>query len=99
MSKYFQPCDGPWRGLGSIPQGSLELKDAYEKYDVLKHFSIEQTIAPEPPGCQCGKVLCGLIDPPQCPLFVKNCTPDDPVGPCMVSHEGSCAAWYKYSQR
>ena len=89
---------GARHGLGNIPQASLELKPAYEKYDALKRFDIEPAIAPEPPGCQCGRVLCGLIEPPECPLFAKTCTPDDPVGPCMVSHEGSCAAWYKYSQ-
>ncbi|MHC5082760.1 MAG: hydrogenase formation protein HypD [Planctomycetota bacterium] len=97
IMKYFQPCDGPWRGLGVIPGASLELKEEYAKYDALKRFGINQVPTEEPAGCQCGRVLCGLLDPPQCVLFGKKCTPDTPVGPCMVSTEGACAAWYKYS--
>ncbi|MBM4103877.1 MAG: hydrogenase formation protein HypD [Planctomycetes bacterium] len=98
MEKYFEPCDGPWRGLGCIPQGSLRIKDTYAKFDAQKRFSIAQMPAEEPCGCLCGQVLCGLIEPSQCGLFGKKCTPDHPVGPCMVSTEGACAAWYKYGK-
>ena len=98
IEKYFEPCDGPWRGLGCIPQGSLRLKDAYAKFDAQKHFGIKQMPAEEPRGCLCGQVLCGLIEPSRCGLFGKKCTPDHPVGPCMVSTEGACAAWYKYGK-
>ncbi len=96
MSDYFEPWDGPWRGLGVIPGASLRLKEAYSRFDALKRFALAETPTPEPSGCLCGQVLCGLIDPPQCGLFGKRCTPDTPVGPCMVSTEGACAAWHKY---
>lgn len=94
----FEPYDGPWRGLGAIPGGSLRLKPEYERFDAMHRFGIEEIPTEEPAGCQCGRVLCGLIDPPQCGLFGKKCTPDSPVGPCMVSTEGACAAWYKYGK-
>jgi hydrogenase expression/formation protein HypD len=93
----FEPYDGPWRGLGAIPGGSLRLKPEYAKFDAMHRFGIEDIPTEEPAGCQCGRVLCGLLDPPRCGLFGKKCTPDAPVGPCMVSTEGACAAWYKYS--
>lgn len=99
VSKYFEPYDGYWRGLGKIPGGTLKLKEKYEKYDALKRFAIDEIPAEVTTGCRCGEVLCGLIDPPECGMFGKKCTPDEPVGPCMVSSEGACAAWYKYSRR
>lgn len=94
----FQPYDGPWRGLGTIPGGTLRLHKEYEQYDALHRFGFKEVPTEELGGCQCGRVLCGLIDPPQCPLFGKNCTTDSPIGPCMVSTEGACAAWYKYGR-
>ena len=99
VSEYFEPYDGYWRGLGKIPGGTLRLKDKYAKFDALKRFGIDEIPAEEKTGCRCGEVLCGLIDPVDCALFGKKCTPDDPVGPCMVSSEGACSAWYKYSDR
>jgi hydrogenase expression/formation protein HypD len=96
MDKFFQPWDGPWRGLGIIPGGSLRLRKEYETFDAAVRFHILPKESPEPAGCLCGKVLCGLIEPPLCALFGKRCTPDHPVGPCMVSAEGACSAWYKY---
>ena len=99
MADYFEPWDGPWRGLGVIGGASLRLKEAYSRFDALKRFALAETPTPEPAGCLCGQVLCGLIDPPQCGLFGKRCTPDTPVGPCMVSTEGACAAWYKYGKK
>ena len=99
IEKYFEPYDGYWRGLGKIPGGTLRLKDEYAKFDAVKRFGIEEIPAEDLSGCKCGEVLCGLIDPPQCPMFEKKCTPDDPVGPCMVSSEGACSAWYKYGRR
>jgi hydrogenase expression/formation protein HypD len=98
IDKYLEPCDGPWRGLGCIPGGSLRVRDAYAKFDIRKRFGIEEMPVEEPAGCLCGKVLCGLIEPNQCPLFGRKCTIDHPVGPCMVSTEGACAAWYKYGK-
>jgi hydrogenase expression/formation protein HypD len=98
MKTYFEIWDGPWRGLGVIPGASLRLKAPYRRFDALTRFGLTETLTPEPPGCQCGTVLCGLIDPPRCGLFGTRCTPDTPVGPCMVSTEGACAAWYKYGK-
>lgn len=96
MEQYFETWDGPWRGLGVIPGASLRLKDEFSRFDALKRFGFAETPTEEPAGCLCGQVLCGLIDPPQCGLFGKKCTPDTPVGPCMVSTEGACSAWFKY---
>jgi len=99
MGTFFETWDGPWRGLGVIPGASLRLKETYSQFDAMKRFGFSEALTPEPVGCLCGKVLCGLIDPPQCGLFGKKCTPDTPVGPCMVSTEGACSAWYKYSKK
>lgn len=98
IDTFFEPCDAPWRGLGIIPQGSLRIKDQFSEFDAQKRFGIDRMPEEEPTGCLCGKVLCGLIEPNQCGLFGKKCTPDHPVGPCMVSTEGACAAWYKYQR-
>jgi len=98
IDKYFQPADGQWRGLGVIPQGCLKLKSQYSRFDAIERFGLQVKDSPEPPGCCCGQVLCGLLDPDDCPLFGAKCTPDHPVGPCMVSTEGACAAWYKYGR-
>lgn len=98
MDNVFEPWDAPWRGLGIIQDGSLKLRKEFRQFDAAEWFKIRPVSAPEPIGCCCGRVLCGLIDPPQCPLFGCRCTPDAPVGPCMVSTEGVCAAWYKYGR-
>ena len=97
IEECFEPADGYWRGLGEIEKSTLKIKDKYSKFDALKRFDITETPVEDTSGCQCGEVLCGLIDPPQCKLFGKTCTINTPIGPCMVSSEGACAAWYKYS--
>ncbi|MCK4999041.1 MAG: hydrogenase formation protein HypD, partial [Anaerohalosphaera sp.] len=99
VAEYFEPYDGYWRGLGKIPGGTLRLVDEYSQFDAMKRFNIDEIPAEELGGCKCGEVLCGLIDPPDCPKFETKCTPDSPVGPCMVSSEGACSAWYKYGRR
>jgi hydrogenase expression/formation protein HypD len=99
IDEYFETVDGYWRGLGSIPKSTLKLKDEFSKFDAFKRFGIDEIPAEELSGCRCGDVLCGLIEPPECGMFEKKCTPDTPVGPCMVSTEGTCAAWYKYARR
>ena len=99
VSTYFEPYDGYWRGLGAIPGATLKLKSEYSRFDALQRFGIEEIPAEDLGGCRCGEVLSGLIDPPECGLFEKKCTPDTPVGPCMVSSEGACAAWYKYGRK
>ncbi len=99
ITECFDPVDGYWRGLGKIEKSTLKLKDKYSRFDALKRFNLTETPGVEKKGCRCGEVLCGLIEPTQCPMFGKNCTPQKPIGPCMVSSEGACAAWFKYGKR
>lgn len=96
MNKYFEPCDAEWRGIGTIPHSGLNLRDKYSHLDVKNIFHIDIPYFEEPKACQCGSVLRGVKIPTDCPLFGKTCTPEKPVGACMVSTEGSCAAYYKY---
>ena len=97
IKEVYDVCDDAWRGIGVIPNSGLRLKDAYAAYDVERALPIQlEKPSLDPKGCQCGRVLQGLIKPSECPLFGKSCTADHPVGACMVSVEGSCAAWYKY---
>jgi hydrogenase expression/formation protein HypD len=96
IDECFEPADGYWRGLGMIEKSTLKLKDKYSQFDAFKRFDITETLSEDTSGCRCGEVLCGLIEPPQCDLFAKSCTSDMPIGPCMVSSEGACAAWFKY---
>ncbi|MBN2803761.1 MAG: hydrogenase formation protein HypD [Deltaproteobacteria bacterium] len=98
FEKYLEPVDAAWRGIGVIPASGMGIKKEYEKYDAAKRFSISIEGGKPQPGCLCGDVLKGKIIPPQCPQFGKSCTPSKPVGPCMVSSEGSCAAYYKYER-
>ncbi len=93
----FEPADALWRGIGMIPGSGLAVRPEYEEHDAAKTFGLVITETPPLPGCKCGAVLTGRIRPNECPLFGKACTPEAPVGPCMVSTEGSCAAYYKYS--
>ncbi|MFP4168977.1 MAG: hydrogenase formation protein HypD [Desulfonatronovibrionaceae bacterium] len=97
MDKVFCVQDSQWRGLGTIPQSGLGLNDSFAAFDAEKEFELEMKDVSPLPGCRCGEVLKGLICPDECPLFSKVCTPAKPVGPCMVSTEGSCAAYFKYS--
>ena len=99
IDECFDPADGYWRGLGKIEKSTLELKDKYSHFDAFRRFNITEMPGEEMEGCRCGEVLCGLIEPPDCGLFGKNCTPLKPIGPCMVSSEGACAAWFKYGQQ
>ena len=96
MAEVFAPADAEWRGLGTIPLSGLDLRPAYADLDARRRFRIVAEAAPARKGCRCGDVLRGRIDPPACPLFNKACRPDSPVGPCMVSSEGSCSAWVLY---
>jgi len=96
MAECFEEADGYWRGLGKIEKSTLKLRDKYSQLDALKRFNITETPSEDTSGCRCGEVLCGLIEPPECGLFKKSCTIETPVGPCMVSSEGACAAWFKY---
>lgn len=99
IAECFETADGYWRGLGKIEKSTLKLKDEYSQFDAFKKFNVSETASGEIKGCRCGEVLCGLIEPQQCALFAKNCTPKNPIGPCMVSSEGACAAWFKYGRK
>ena len=96
VEQVFEPCDTTWRGLGSIAASGLAIRPEFSHFDASMRFdvSIEPTV--EPRGCRCGDVLRGAITPSDCPLFDHACTPEHPVGPCMVSSEGSCAAYFRY---
>lgn len=98
VAEVFEPVDGYWRGLGKIGGSTLKLRDKYSHFDAFGRFGISDTPTAEETNCRCGEVLCGLIDPPECNLFGRKCTPQEPVGPCMVSSEGACAAWFKYGR-
>ena len=87
-----------WRGIGEIGQSGLILQSKYRDWNAKERFDIEKPQEKGmPSGCSCDKVLLGKITPQQCPLFNQSCTPEDPVGPCMVSEEGSCAIQAKYA--
>lgn len=100
ITQCFALRDDEWRGLGIIPESGMKLRGQYEAFDAGKQFpevfENRQTDGGDPAGCRCGDVICGRLKSEQCPLFGKRCTPEDPVGPCMVSSEGACAAAYKY---
>lgn len=96
LAEVFETCDAPWRGLGVLPQSGLALRPGYSRFDAQKALGLQLPNVAPIAGCKCGEILKGRLAPPKCPLFGKKCTPQNPVGPCMVSTEGSCAAWYKY---
>ena len=96
MSRFLKPREDLWRGLGRIPASGLGIRREWEAFDAEKIFDISYEETPDPSGCRCGDVIRGQSSPASCPLFGKVCTPEDPVGPCMVSSEGACAAYYKY---
>lgn len=98
MEQVFEPCDDLWRGLGPIPESGLRLREEYAGYDAAKRFALCAAEREAATPCRCGDVICGRIHPQQCPLFGTVCTPEDPVGPCMVSGEGACAAAYHYGR-
>ena len=99
LDEYFEPADAYWRGIGVIPRSGLKLRDKFAVFDANKKFSPPVSTSAEPDLCSCGDILRGVKVPTECPLFGTGCTPDSPVGPCMVSTEGSCAAYFKYGHR
>lgn len=93
---YMEPCDASWRGIGKIAHSGLQLKDAYKAYDARKVYDLPAIKGKDNPACRCGEVLRGACKPYDCPVFGKGCTPDHPIGACMVSSEGTCSAYYLY---
>lgn len=98
VAQVFEDCDANWRGLGMIPSSGLKHKKEYHDFDVLNRYKVETPDSAEPKGCICGKVIIGAKTPNECPLFDKVCTPSNPVGPCMVSGEGTCSAYFRYAR-
>lgn len=96
VDKVFAPANSLWRGLGEIPNSGLALREEYAPFDAAARYALPRQAGTEPPGCRCGQVIRGALRPEECPLFGKLCRPEDPVGPCMVSGEGACAAAWKY---
>lgn len=96
IEEVFETVDATWRGLGVIPGSGYAIRDEYKEFDAFARFSPEVESTQEPKGCRCGDVLRGIMAPNECPLFRKVCTPENPIGPCMVSSEGSCAAYFRY---
>jgi hydrogenase expression/formation protein HypD len=103
--RVFRPTGGRWRGIAHVPNGNLRLRDEFSRYDARKRFAIDVsalwTYAPPKlvQQCQCGDIMAGIASPSDCLLFGKECTPDTPVGACMVSAEGTCKIWHQYGGR
>lgn len=98
MATVFEPADAEWRGLGHIPASGLRLRPEFAAFDAAREFDLRVESVPEPVGCRCGEVLCGVARPLDCGLFAQVCSPTNPIGPCMVSSEGTCAAYYAYGR-
>ena len=96
IARYLEPIDAGWRGIGVIPRSGLGLKTEFAGYDTERKLGVRSGPGRSQPGCVCGEVIKGKRRPSECPLFGQRCTPDNPVGPCMVSAEGTCAAAFKY---
>jgi len=97
MNQVFETCDSVWRGIGEIKASGMSIKPEYQDFDAAIKFNMNMPETPEPKGCACGDILMGLKSPEACALYKKKCTPMNPVGPCMVSSEGACAAFYRYN--
>jgi len=101
ITRVFETVDDAWRGIGFLPKSGLRLREAYRRYDAFKEYGIRD-LSPEtwrydlPPGCRCAEVIIGKAKPTQCPLFMKKCSPNTPIGPCMVSIEGTCSIWARF---
>lgn len=98
MNRVFEAGTADWRGLGAVPASGLSIRPEFAQYDAARLFEVDPGPTREHRGCLCGDVLRGTVSPPQCPLFARTCTPARPIGPCMVSSEGACAAYYQFGQ-
>ncbi|MHA1731165.1 MAG: hydrogenase formation protein HypD [Promethearchaeota archaeon] len=97
MGQVFRQTSSKWRGIGRVPSGGFELRPEFERFDATKKFDVETPPPIDiPAGCSCHLVIVGRVTPDECPLFRTKCTPLNPVGPCMVSHEGTCNIAFKY---
>lgn len=98
MARVFKPADVEWRGLGTIPGSGLRMREEYSAMDATRRFDLQDGPGEEDSACRCGEVLRGVISPPECALYGSACSPDTPIGPCMVSSEGTCSSWYQFSE-
>jgi hydrogenase expression/formation protein HypD len=98
LARVFEPCDATWRAMGTIPGSGLRLRPAYRRFDAAERFQLDTNRDDEIEGCRCGEVIQGKTQPSECPRFGVSCTPSNPIGPCMVSSEGTCAAWFNYGR-
>ena len=98
MEQVFEPGPAAWRGIGEVPDSGLKIRKEYQHFDATIAFDIDPGQPYEPEGCICGDILRGVKTPPDCQLFGNACTPQYPVGPCMVSSEGTCSAYYNYGE-
>lgn len=97
VQTYMEPCDAEWRGLGTMKASGLALRPAFARFDARKRYEIPDLDSQANPACRCGEILQGKCLPTECPLYGKLCTPEHPVGACMVSREGACSAYYQYA--
>jgi hydrogenase expression/formation protein HypD len=99
IADVFESISSPWRGIGRIADGGLAIREEYQEFDAEKKFNIEIKKSQDiPPGCSCHLIMVGKLYPYECKLFGKSCTPINPIGPCMVSMEGTCSIYYKYNK-
>jgi len=98
MEQVFEPGPATWRGIGEVPDSGLKIRNEYQHFDATMAFDIDPGQPYEPEGCICGDILRGVKTPPDCQLFGNACTPQYPIGPCMVSSEGTCSAYYNYAE-
>ncbi|MFZ5800727.1 MAG: hydrogenase formation protein HypD [Candidatus Omnitrophota bacterium] len=96
LRRVFSVADSSWRGLGIIPKSGLKINPAFARFDAGKIFKLKDLDASPPKGCWCGLILKGVKVPPDCPNFSRRCTPENPLGPCMVATEGACSVYYRY---
>ncbi|MBU2574475.1 MAG: hydrogenase formation protein HypD [Elusimicrobia bacterium] len=96
LAEVFTVSDAYWRAIGRLAATGLSFSGKYKRFDAFSRFRINYRESPEPKGCRCGDILMGKALPKECGLFGLSCTPSNAVGPCMVSSEGACAAWFKY---
>lgn len=99
QEQVYQVAEASWRGMGNIPLSGMKMRPEFSQYDIEQVLSLEMPEKQQKKtACRCGEVLQGKIKPMECPLFGKACVPEHAIGPCMVSVEGTCAAWYKYGR-
>lgn len=96
MKEFLRPETAEWRGLGVVPGSGFGFQEKYRDFDARVRYDLEEVPSEEPPGCLCGQIILGKAEPGECCHFGSACTPDHPIGPCMVSSEGVCSAHYYY---